>query len=74
LLHALFGRAGNNPYCHYRVNALRERGLRERVVLRERAPGEPFDHGRFEIVSEPFDASEPRVARPATRLQVWRGP
>lgn len=72
--HALFGRAGNNPYCHYRVNALRERGLRERVVLRELAPGEPFDHGRFEIVSEPFDASEPRVARPATRLQVWRGP
>jgi hypothetical protein len=71
--HALFGRPGNNPYCHYRVNALRERGVRERLVLRERAPGEPFDHGRFEIVTEPFDAAEPTPPSRVTRLQVWRG-
>ena len=71
--HALFGRPGNNPYCHYRVNTLRERGVRERLVLRERAPGEPFDHGRFEIVTEPFDAAEPTPPSRVTRLQVWRG-
>jgi len=70
--HALLGRPGNNPYCHYRVNTLRERGLRERLVLRERAPGEPFDHGRFEIVTEAFDAPVREVARPVTRLKVWR--
>jgi radical SAM protein with 4Fe4S-binding SPASM domain len=71
--HALFGRPGNNPYCHYRVNALRERGLRERLVLRERAPGEPFDHGRFDIVTEPFDTVAPPPPSRVTRLQVWRG-
>ncbi|MCU1282250.1 MAG: radical protein, partial [bacterium] len=70
--HALLGRPGNNPYCHYRVNALRERGLRERLVLREPAPGEPFDHGRFEIVSEPFDTPKGRKPRRVTRLKVWR--
>jgi radical SAM protein with 4Fe4S-binding SPASM domain len=70
--HALLGRPGNNPYCHYRVNALRERGLRERLVLREPAPGEPFDHARFEIVSESFDTPERRIPA-VTRLKVWRG-
>jgi hypothetical protein len=37
--------------------------LRERVVLRERAPGNPFDHGVFELVCEPFVA-EPSEAAP----------
>jgi radical SAM protein with 4Fe4S-binding SPASM domain len=54
--HALLGRPGNNPYCHYRAKTLAERGLRERLVLRTRAPGEPFDHGLYEIVVEPFDS------------------
>ena len=71
--HALFGRPGNNPFCHYRANTLRERGLRERLVPCARAPGEPFDHGRFEIVTEPFDAAEPRVVPNVRRLKVWRG-
>ena len=71
--HALFGRPGNNPYCHYRANALRERGLRERLVPREAAPGEPFDHGRFEIVTESFDTVEPSPApQRSARLKVWR--
>ena len=71
--HALFGRPGNNPYCHYRANALRERGLRERLVPREAAPGQPFDHGRFEIVTEPFAAVEPSPAPTrSARLRVWR--
>lgn len=53
--HALFGRAGNNPFCHHRALTLADRGLRERIRLVEIAPGRPFDHGRFEIVEEPSD-------------------
>ncbi len=54
----LFGRPGNNPYCHHRATQLREDGLRERVVPVAAAPGEPFDHGLFDLVVEPwFDAS-----------------
>lgn len=43
--HALLGRPGNNPYCHYRARTLASRGMRERLVPR---PGGPF-----EIVLEP---------------------
>jgi radical SAM protein with 4Fe4S-binding SPASM domain len=50
----LFGRPGNNPYCHHRVLELRERGLRERLVQAERAPDVPFGMGRFELVLEPW--------------------
>jgi radical SAM protein with 4Fe4S-binding SPASM domain len=71
--HALFGRPGNNPYCHFRVKTLAAGGVRERLVLREAAPGEPFDHGRFEIVPEPFDAPEPAAPRGRDLLRVWRG-
>jgi radical SAM protein with 4Fe4S-binding SPASM domain len=53
--HSLLGRAGNNPYCHHRVLELSKRGLRERVVQIERAPGKPFDHGRFALVLETLD-------------------
>jgi radical SAM protein with 4Fe4S-binding SPASM domain len=61
--HAFFGRPGNNPYCHYRALTLRRRGLRERIVAQAPAPGRPFDHGRFELVEEPFDAVEPEPTR-----------
>ena len=71
--HALFGRAGNNPYCHFRVKTLAADGVRERLVLREPAPGVPFDHARFEIVLEPFDAPDPTPLRRHDRLRVWRG-
>lgn len=50
--HVLFGRPGNNPYCIYRALELEKRGLRERVVQTQRAPGQPFDHGLFEIQVE----------------------
>jgi radical SAM protein with 4Fe4S-binding SPASM domain len=71
--HALFGRPGNNPYCHYRARTLARRGLRERLVPRERAPGLPFDNGRFEIVVERLDAREPEPERPARLLKIWAG-
>ncbi|HYP51898.1 MAG TPA: hypothetical protein VEQ42_00055, partial [Pyrinomonadaceae bacterium] len=51
----LFGRAGNNPFCHHRVLELSKRGLRERIERVEAAPGKPFDHGRFELVLETED-------------------
>ncbi|MFZ5471504.1 MAG: radical SAM protein [Myxococcota bacterium] len=62
--HALFGRPGNNPYCHFRARTLATQGKRERLVLRKAAPGEPFDHGLFEIIEEPFDAPDPQPPTP----------
>jgi radical SAM protein with 4Fe4S-binding SPASM domain len=59
--HVFFGRRGNNVYCHHRALQLATRGRRERVVPRTlpRAPGSPFDHGRFAILEEPANAPWP---------------
>lgn len=46
------GRPGNNPFCFHRARELEKAGQRESLVLREEAPGVPFDHGRFEVVVE----------------------
>jgi Y-X(10)_GDL-associated radical SAM protein len=54
----LFGRPGNNPYCHYRALELSKQGLRERVVKTQEAPGTPFDQGRFDLITEPLDGGE----------------
>lgn len=56
MAHGVFGKPGNNPCCHHRALEMQSAGIRERVVLRERAPGSPFDHGVFELISEPFDS------------------
>lgn len=56
--HVLFGRPGNNPYCHYRALQFQKKGLRERLVPVAAAPGKPFDHGRFELVVEPQPGEE----------------
>jgi radical SAM protein with 4Fe4S-binding SPASM domain len=56
--HALFGRPGNNPYCHFRARSLAQEGKRERVVLKQQASGLPFDHGLFELVVEAIDAKD----------------
>jgi Y-X(10)_GDL-associated radical SAM protein len=50
--HSLLGKRGNNPYCHHRALELAKHGFRERVEQVERAPGQSFDHGRFELVLE----------------------
>ena len=74
--HVTLGRPGNNPYCHHRALELRAKGLRERLVQVEQAPGEPFDHGRFELVVEPFveegvpSPASPSPARGRRRLPV----
>lgn len=61
--HSLFGKRGNNPYCHHRALELLARGERERVRRVEAAPGQPFDHGRYELVLEPWPADEIEAAR-----------
>ncbi len=72
--HAIMGRPGNNPYCSYRARAMARDGLRERLVPAERAPGEPFDNGRFEIVVEPLDAPDVRPERPLELVKLRRAP
>lgn len=64
--HVYLGKPGNNPFCHHRALEHDRQGLRERLVHVERAPGTPFDHGRFEIVVEPKDTPE----KPTRRLPV----
>jgi Y-X(10)_GDL-associated radical SAM protein len=66
--HSLFGRPGNNPYCHHRVLELARRGERERVEQIAAAPGTPFDHGMFSIVRERLDGSEPRFVESPPEL------
>jgi nif11-class peptide radical SAM maturase 3 len=53
--HVFFNRRGNNPYCHHRALVQAQRGKRERVVLKEKAIGFPFDNGEFELVEENLD-------------------
>jgi radical SAM protein with 4Fe4S-binding SPASM domain len=61
--HVLFGRRGNNPYCHHRALELLEEGLRERVVRVVAPEGQPFDHGRFDCIVEPWPPAELLAAR-----------
>ncbi len=56
--HVLLGKPGNNPYCHHRALELLREGKRERVRRVSPAPGEPFDHGIYEIVVEDWPADE----------------
>jgi radical SAM protein with 4Fe4S-binding SPASM domain len=56
--HSLFGRRGDNPYCHHRALELFAKGLRERVELRERGEGTPFDHGKWALIEERWPADE----------------
>ena len=56
------------------------RGVRERLVLKERAPQEPYDFGRLEIVEEAcvdgvdgVDSVDEPTAKPARRLPLATG-
>jgi radical SAM protein with 4Fe4S-binding SPASM domain len=61
--HSLFGRRGNNPFCHHRALELLREGRRERVVLVDQGSGAPFEHGRFELVEEDWPIAELARAR-----------
>jgi radical SAM protein with 4Fe4S-binding SPASM domain len=52
--HVLFGRPGNNPFCHSRALALAETGIIEKIEPVAPAPGTPFDFGHFRIVEAPL--------------------
>jgi radical SAM protein with 4Fe4S-binding SPASM domain len=56
--HSLFGRRGNNPFCHHRALQLLRRGRRERLERRAAPSGAPFDHGLFDVVEEDWPARE----------------
>lgn len=60
----LFGKAGNNPYCHHRALEYQRMGKRERVVRVESAPNKPFDYGRFELVVEALEERGPDGSSP----------
>jgi radical SAM protein with 4Fe4S-binding SPASM domain len=66
--HALFGKQGNNPYCHFRALSFAKQGQRERLVAGAAASGEPMDHGLFELVVEALDAPDPAGDRPPAEL------
>jgi hypothetical protein len=72
--HALFGRPGNNPYCHFRARTLAAQGKRERLVPGEAAPGRPFDNGLFTTIVEDLNAPEPALPEGGTErlVQVTR--
>jgi radical SAM protein with 4Fe4S-binding SPASM domain len=70
--HAVLGRPGNNPYCHFRARSLAKDGLRERLVAADAAPGLPFDNGLFVIVTEPLSAPEPVATTPPVGAQLVR--
>jgi len=59
---SLFGRPGNNPYCHHRVLELEKQGLRERVVKTREAPMQSFATGEFELIVEPIPGREAEAA------------
>jgi radical SAM protein with 4Fe4S-binding SPASM domain len=61
--HSLFGRRGNNPFCHHRALELLGRGRRERLVRVAEASGRSFDHARFEIVEEDWPHADLQRAR-----------
>jgi radical SAM protein with 4Fe4S-binding SPASM domain len=71
--HALLGRPGNNPYCHFRARQFDKRGQRERLVPAEAAPGTPFDNGRFDLVVEDARAPEPTLP-PEELVKITRKP
>lgn len=46
---ALFGKPGNNPFCHHRALEMQRMGKRERVTLIQQAEGLPFDRGAWKL-------------------------
>jgi len=73
--HVLFGRRGNNPYCHHRALELLREGRRERIELAEAAPGLPFDYARYRLVEEPWPAGSLATARALAETgEGWLSP
>ncbi|MCG6141339.1 radical SAM/SPASM domain-containing protein [Leptospira mtsangambouensis] len=67
--HSILGKTGNNPFCHFRAKSLAKLNIRERLVLKENAPSQPFDNGIFEIHEEPFDAPDETLLSALDRIR-----
>jgi radical SAM protein with 4Fe4S-binding SPASM domain len=52
--HCTLGKRGNNPFCYYRADTLRKKGIQERLIAVEKPAGVPYDFGRFEVIEEPL--------------------
>jgi len=50
--HCTLGKRGNNPFCYHRASTLKKEGLRERLVQKQSAEGDPYDFGLFELELE----------------------
>ncbi len=61
--HVVFGRIGNNPFCHHRALEYLREGKRERLRQVTPPEGAPFDYGVFESYLEDFPADELERAR-----------
>jgi radical SAM protein with 4Fe4S-binding SPASM domain len=61
--HVLFGKPGNNPFCHHRALELLREGKRERLVNVAPAEGKPFDYAQYDIVEEAWPEGELARAR-----------
>ncbi len=73
--HVLFGKRGNNPFCHHRSLELLKQGKRERLVQTEAPPGHPFDYGKFDLVVEDWPSEERAQAEAVVRGEAaWLGP
>ncbi|UQA59833.1 radical SAM/SPASM domain-containing protein [Polyangium aurulentum] len=70
--HCTLGKRGNNPFCYHRVTQLKKQGIRERLVMKQRAPHVPYDHGVFELVEEPWDAPSPPPPEPVVPKNARR--
>ncbi|WP_162043268.1 GDL motif peptide-associated radical SAM/SPASM maturase [Undibacterium sp. YM2] len=67
---SLFGKPGNNPYCHYRALKLEKRGIHEKIRKVAPAPDKPFAIGRFELYEEAIPGRQilPEEPAPAPRV------
>lgn len=67
---SLFGKPGNNPYCHYRAIQLEKRGIHEKIRKVAEAPDKPFAIGRFELYEEAIPGREMLPAPPAPQPRI----
>ncbi len=75
---SLFGKPGNNPYCHYRALELEKRGIHETIRKVAPAPDKPFAIGRFELVESPIPGRDvvatPQAHEPFVPVRTAEAP
>lgn len=55
---SLFGRRGNNPYCHHRALELQKLGIAEEIVKVSEAGSEPFGTGLYKVIEIPLSEAQ----------------